>query len=212
MFYKILLVIMLSSILKLFSCKTKADNQAIMPPEKELEKSFQDYLNRPIYKELPREIIESLPDDDLEQSIFDNISIRMEGDNRTALEILKGMTTGQQAIYSTWEVEAEVNNGGFNQFYFNSSKQFSDMAVLGFEIIQAHQFADLMREANKTYVKNKDWLERFDDGTVESFSKSYESNPLNPLDEKFYQFYQTEDLKALKVRYIRMHIEEFIQQ
>lgn len=41
-------------------------------------------------------------------------------------------------------VEGEVNNGGFNQFYFNSSGQLPTWA---FEIIGANKFAELVQKA-----------------------------------------------------------------
>ncbi|WP_330617804.1 DMP19 family protein [Mobilitalea sibirica] len=57
-----------------------------------------------------------------------------------------------------------ANNGGFNQCYFNSSKQFTKMAVTGFKEIGAEGFAEIMDRANSIYSDIKDELEIYNDG------------------------------------------------
>jgi hypothetical protein len=203
---------MFSSILRFFGFNSKTEKQSQTPTDKQIEDSVKSFLNRPIHKVLTKEIIDKTNDDELEQTIFDNISIRMAGDQRGEFEIVKSLTNGQQMVYSTWAVEGEVNNGGFNQFYFNSSGQFAEMSVIGFRLIGAFKFADLTNEANKIYEENKARLEEFDDGTMESFSASYKDNPLNYLDSKFFELYKDENLKELKTKYIRQNYVEFIQK
>lgn len=134
----------------------------------------------------------------------------MEEDGREEKEIVKTLTSGQKAIYITWIVEGEVNNGGFNQFYFNSSGQLADMCEESFRTLGANKFADLVGQANQLYDEIKDDLEKYNDGTIESFSKSYEENPLGNLDEKFYDLYEDEPLSEMKIRYIRNNVNEFI--
>lgn len=203
---------MLSRILNFFSFKPKTENQNQLVTDKQIDESIQAFINRPIHKELTKEIIENTSDDELEQVIFDNITIRMEGDKRAEFDIVVSISKGQQMVYSTWAVEAEVNNGGFNQFYFNPSLQFAEMAVEGFKLIGAEKYSGLMKDANRIYEENKERLEEFDDGTMESFSESYKDNPLNALDEKFYKLYDAENLKALKIKYIRENYKEFVQK
>ena len=109
-------------------------------------------------------------------------------------------------------LQAEVNNGGFNQFYYNSSGQFSEMAKDGLEYIGAEKFFELVEKANKTYSNIKDALESKDDGTIESFSESYENNPLNDFDDKFYELEESENLDSLQIVFIRENKEEFIKE
>lgn len=61
------------------------------------------------------------------------------------------------------------------------------------------------------YNEIKEDLEKYNDGTTESFSESYDENPLNDLDEKFYKLYADEPLSQIKIRYIRDNIKEFVQ-
>ncbi len=125
-------------------------------------------------------------------------------------EAVKDLSVGQRASYAVWLVEAEVNNGGFNQFYHNSSGVFAEMDTEAFRIFGAAKFADLMEKANKLYSSIKPELEKKLDGSMESFSKSYEDNPLNDLDTEFYALYSEENLNKLRIDYIRSHINEFI--
>ena len=203
---------MFSGLLNLFGCNrqgAKVGNDEDMDAILAFVEAFK---NRPIHKELTKSILEGLPDDQLEQTVYDNIAEIIGEDYENELFNAKKLTKGQKAIFSTWAVEAEVNNGGFNQFYFNSSGQYADMAVDGFETVGATKHAELMREANRIYASIKNDLEKFDDGTVESFSESYKDNPLNNLDDKYYELGKNESLWGLKVKYIREHPDQFTQK
>lgn len=200
----------LTSILSFFGCKEKNE------PKKEksemdllIEKSAEEYNNRKIYKKLTSKILDSIPDDKLEQTIFDNIYEIIGDDYKNELNNVKKLTKGQQAFFSTWILEGEINNGGFNQFYFNSSGQYAEMAEIGLKTIGADKFSELTSKANKIYIENKESLEEFDDGTMESFSESYKDNPLNDLDTEFYELYKSEKIGDLRIKYIRDNITEF---
>ena len=208
----------LTSILNFFGCKGKNE------PEKTKEdaefeqfieqskNSIDEFNNRKIYKNLTTEILDSIADDKLEQAIMDNIDTNFQDGEQYTLEQISKLTKGQQAVFSTWWLEAEVNNGGFNQFYFNSSGQFAKMAEIGFKTIGAGKFSELTERANKIYSENKERLEEFDDGTMESFSESYKENPLNDLDTEFYNLYDSEKIGELRIKYIRENKNEFITE
>jgi hypothetical protein len=207
---KIITIMILTSILSFLGCKGKNE------PQKEkskmdllIEKSVEEYNNRKIYKKLTSDIIVSIPNDKLEQTIYDNIYEIIGDDYQNELNNVKKLTKGQQAFFSTWILEGEINNGGFNQFYFNSSGQYSKMAEIGLKTIGAEKFSELTSRANKIYNENKERLQEFDDGTTESFSESYKDNPLNSLDTEFYKLYESEKIGDLRIKYIRENINEF---
>jgi hypothetical protein len=196
----------LTSILSFFGCKKQPEKSK---DEIEMNKILDDWNNRKIYKVLTAEIIDKIPDDELEQAVFDNIYENIKNDFDNEFENLNKLSNGQQAFWSTWVLEGEVNNGGFNQFYFNSSGQFFKMAEIGFRTIGAEKYAELTTRANKIYAENKERLEEFDDGTMESFSESYKDNPLNKLDDEFYDLGDKESISELRIKYIREHKTEF---
>ena len=203
-------MLMIAGLSSLFGYNGQAREEQRDSEMDAMNKFAEAFQNRPIYKRLTAEILQAVPDDQLEQTVFDNIYEIIGEDYENELQNVQRLTKGQQAIFSTWIVEGEVNNGGFNQFYFNSSGQYANMAVEGFETVGAIKFAHLMKEANKLYASINGDLEKFDDGTLESFSESYNENPLNELDDKFYDLDEAEPLWKSRVRYIRAHIDQFV--
>ena len=180
------------------------------PWEKQLNESFERFNNRPIYKVLNIDIIANTHDDGIEQLIFDNIS-QVIGDMKgTEFKTVSKLSPAQQALYSTWLVEAEVNNGGFNQFYFNSSGEFANMAVGGFNQFGLTKYAELVQKANQLFTSIKPDLEKYNDGSMEGFMESYDENPLNELDKEFYNLQTEESVGKARIGYIRFHPEEFI--
>ncbi|WP_299892433.1 DMP19 family protein [uncultured Lacinutrix sp.] len=207
---RIITIMILTSILSFFGCKGKNEpNNEKSEMDLLIEKSIDEFNNRKIYKKLTPEIITNIPDDKLEQAIMDNIDTYFENGEHYTLDKISKLTKGQQAVFSTWWLEAEVNNGGFNQFYFNSSGQYAEMAEIGFKTIGAEKFSGLTLRANNLFTENKERLEEFDDGTMESFSESYKDNPLNDLDTEFYKLYDSENISDLRIKYIRENNKEF---
>jgi len=74
-------------------------------------------------------------------------------------DVLDGLSAGFRAVYSTWWVEAEVNNGGLNQYFWNSSGEFARDAVAGFDRIGVPAMARLMERGiairDQDEAKNK---------------------------------------------------------
>jgi hypothetical protein len=202
---RLTITLLTSSLLNLFGCS----GQEKKTTNDEILQSVEDYQNRPIHETLTSEILSKVKDEDLEQAIFDNIAAKMD-DGSEEREIVESLTPGQRAIYVTMIVEGEVSNGGFNQFYYNPSGQVADLMEEAFKTIEARPFADLATQANSIYAGIKEDLEKYKDGTMESFSKSYDNNPLNELDDKFYKLNEHESLSQIRIQYIRNNVKEFV--
>ena len=84
------------------------------------------------------------------------------------------------------------------------------MALNGLKIIKANKFVDLVSRANSVYEKDKERLSAYDDGSMESFSKSYKDNPLNKFDDEFYDLEKKQNISKLRIKYIREHKSEFV--
>jgi hypothetical protein len=156
------------------------------------------------------QIIDKLSDEDVEGAIYENIVETFKGDFDNEFEHIKKLSAGQQMFWATWILEAEVNNGGFNQYYYNSDGEFAEMALNGLKIIKANKFVDLVSRANSVYEKDKERLSAYDDGSMESFSKSYKDNPLNKFDDEFYDLEKKQNISKLRIKYIREHKSEFV--
>lgn len=161
------------------------------------------------YENLKTEDIASIQDEELVYAVMSWMWSKFDSDWSNQYKVISSLPKECQNIYSVYTIEAEVNNGGFNQCYYNSSNQFTKMAENGFIAIGATGFTDIMIRANNTYADIKDDLEKFNDGTLEGFSKSYENNPLNELDDEFIKMYDIEPLGKLCVEYIRANAQYF---
>jgi len=190
---KTIVLFMLTSILSFFGCEKKAETK----------------IAKPIFTE---ETINKTIDNELLEKVWSNISSKLSKDPEKEYESLLKLSKSEQAIYIIWNLEAEINNGGFNQYYFNSSGQFADLAPDALKLVKANKFAELVSQANDIYKKEQEKITKHQDGTIEGFSKSYDDNPLNELDSKFYDLYKTEKLGDLQIEYIRQNKGEFIDQ
>lgn len=180
------------------------------PWEKQLDESMKVFNSRPIYKVLTVDIIKNTDDDELEQLVFDNICEIIGEMQGTEFEDVSKLSFAQQALYSTWVVEAEVNNGGFNQFYFNPSSEFAYMAVGGFKLFGLIKHAELLEKSNKLFIQKKPDLEKYNDGTLDSFSESYNEKLFDSFDEEFYKLEEENNISDARIGYIKLHPEEFI--
>ncbi|WP_353100843.1 DUF4375 domain-containing protein [Myroides odoratus] len=206
---------LITTILNLFGCFgqiKKDDGKLSKEMEKQLSNSVEAFNNRPIHIELTEQIIDITSDDNLLQVIFDNLSEKQPVDYEKEYETVVSWNKSRQAIYMIWALEAEVNNGGYNQFYFNLSGQFYQHLPKALRLVGANKFADLTEKANKTFEEENEKITKHQDGTIEGFSKSYDDNPLNDFDIEFYELYQAENLQQIQVDYIRKNKMEFIDK
>ena len=82
------------------------------------------------------------------------------------------------------ELNAEVINGGFNQYFYNSDGERAERAENTFVKLGAMQVADVVRRAIKQYAANRDKLHSIWNGTMEGFSYGYKEKLFDTLDEE----------------------------
>lgn len=128
--------------------------------------------------------IAATDDDEVEWAIVQRVGEVMGADYRPRL--LLELPVGVRTVYATWEVEAEVNNGGFEQYFLNTDGVLADEAVAGFQRIGATRAAALLELARQ----NRD-----------------DPDQLAALDDRFYTL--DEPIQDLRIRYIRTHPQDF---
>jgi hypothetical protein len=112
-------------------------------------------------------------------------------------------------VWGTFMVDGEVNNGGFNQFFWNDSRRYIDEARQGYHLIGAEAQLALLDEALERYEGNSETLQRFRErNTLEAFSDSYRDDLFGDLDRRFFEL----DSHGLITSYIRSHRDEFVDQ
>jgi hypothetical protein len=116
-------------------------------------------------------------------------------------------TVPQKVFTAIWELEAEVNNGGFSQYFTNSSAESMPFVVQVLESIGAPITADICRRAiNSAFPKG---LPATPDVIAEEVSElSDEANEkLGASDSEFFAY--PHDLTILLFQYVTAHPEEF---
>ena len=125
------------------------------------------------------------------------------------LEILSTLPMPCQYIIAVNAVDGEVNNGGFNQYYFNRSHILTVTAAEALSAIGAPRLADIAQKADWTYSQINTTLGNCEESTMEEFMASYENNPLNEFDTEYYNISEIEQTDKLLIAYIKQHIDCF---
>ena len=78
---------------------------------------------------------------------FDDACSRYDGENFASL------SERDQVLVAIWGVEAEVNNGGFDQYYFNGAGDQALYVPTALRGIGAHRMAEIVERANALFEK-----------------------------------------------------------
>lgn len=113
----------------------------------------------------------------------------------------------QKVFSSIWALEAEVNNGGFSQYFFNNSHETAAFVVKALKTINALEMAELCKQAIEVAFPGglPADLELIRSAAAD-FSDKTEAR-LRALDEKFFEY--PNDLTELLYRYVSHYPEEF---
>jgi len=181
-----------------------------MISDEELSKSIEDFKNKPKCDGFSLSDLQAISDDDIEYAVIEYIGdcvIKEDYENEYA--IVTNLSSGMQYIYATWWLEAEVNNGGFNQYFYNSTGQFAEEAYKWYIAMGALKMAEIVEDAVNILFKEMDLYKRTRKaGTLEAFSESYNETKLWKCDSEYYE--NEKDMLKLKIKYIRENIGEFV--
>jgi hypothetical protein len=116
------------------------------------------------------------------------------------------LSVPERVFRSIWELEGEVNNGGLDQYFFNSSGSFGPDVVDALEAIGAFRMAAILEDAIGLMPSNVCW--RDSDMRREMLIALPETSrdALDTLTEKFHHC--PDDLTALLYAYVCDHRAE----
>jgi len=146
-----------------------------------------------------------IPDPDLEDIVMGWMWDMFNEDWFNQFEIISSLPKPCQNVYSCRTVSDEINNGGLTQLFFNSTGQFADMSIDGFDALGSNTLSQVMKDAVVLFKEHRAALEEYNDGTIESFFASYDEEIFNDLDDTFTEEYDSVDYTA----YIKEHISDF---
>lgn len=125
---------------------------------------------------------------------------------RALIESLAGATPLQRALYGAWWTEAEVGNGGFHQYFWNSTGVVCALALEGFDAIGAPRLRACLGEALTRLGPGCDVLDR---ASRQRALAEIRPDAFSDLDAKFYEAEATEFLPRAAKLVRREWIEFF---
>jgi hypothetical protein len=107
----------------------------------------------------------------------------------------------ERVLATIWSVEAEVNNGGFDQLFYNSAGDLAFYAAEAFDAIGAHKMAAITQKALDLFGEggpSKDRNERVE--ALEGISEKH-GEYLNKLDYEFTEY--PDNIQELLLKYVQ---------
>lgn len=104
-------------------------------------------------------------------------------------------------------LEGQVNNGGFDQFFFNSSGEYAHEALRALEQVGANNAAELLEQAIKAFPQlpiPKDTEQRRE--LMEDLPEHI-SDTWDQLDDKFYEY--PDNIGGLTIQYVKNNKSQF---
>ena len=122
-------------------------------------------------------------------------------------EEMNKLTAPQQLFHINQNLEREMNNGGFYQFFWNSSGEFAHETVVSLNTIGAVRTAALVQKAIDLFPGGKVPTDREEREDLLEQIQDEAGKVWNMLDQEFFKY--TEDLNLLNMEYIRQHRDLF---
>ncbi len=117
------------------------------------------------------------------------------------------LSEAEKNIVVIEELEREVNNGGFNQFFLNSSGDYCKEICIALESIKSKTFLNIFQRAISMFPNSEVPADR--EARLELMEQiEGRANPVwNELDKEFYKY--SEDIYSLMIDFIRHNIDQF---
>jgi hypothetical protein len=120
---------------------------------------------------------------------------------------LESFSRGERFVSAVQGMTREVNNGGWDQFFRNSSGALAFDLVPALEAMGSKENQSIARRALKRFGTPRSLGEDDRWQHLAKITKDGEKNPWELLEDEFYQ--NPEDLEAMTLRYIAGHPGEF---
>ncbi|WP_431286170.1 DMP19 family protein [Roseateles chitinivorans] len=191
----------------------KPTSEGAMSPE--LRQSLQESqrkareaeARRPRVTSLSDDSWRAIPDDQLDEAVMAYIEGRIHGQNGEPTP-LASLPHGFQIFHHSFIVEAEVANGGFNQFFWNSSGESAPQVPGALRALGAGEAAAMFEQVLQVADQDRPRLAAFKaQGSLQAFSASYKDSPLNAYDTPFMELAMK--FSALRAEYLQRHADQF---
>lgn len=120
---------------------------------------------------------------------------------------IEKLNQAQRNFFYNQTLEREINNGGFNQFFFNSSGDFANETIISLKEIGANKTAMIVKKANDQFPDKIVPKDRTSRQEILSQMEDKANKIWEELDQKFFAY--EDDLNSLNMDYVRKNKNEF---
>ena len=120
---------------------------------------------------------------------------------------LASFTQAERFVYAIEGMQREVNNGGWNQFFFNSSGALAYDLVPALQAVGSTKNLSIAERAVKIFGKPASLGEEDRAKHLDKITQDGEKSPWDGLEDEFYQ--APEDLEAMIIEFIARNPAEF---
>jgi len=114
-------------------------------------------------------------------------------------------------VWSTWHLWWSIAHGGFNEFFYNESDEFTSMTLKSLKLIDARDYVEIFEhaiDAHRKEMQNPTMQELYSEQTLHGYSESFKMSSLKEYDERFMKLGLL--LREQKIKYIRSNLQLFI--
>ncbi|MGN6647391.1 MAG: DMP19 family protein [Cytophaga sp.] len=147
---------------------------------------------------LTAELIDETDDTHLLQLVFDLLFDGLPNRIKKEYEIVMNWNEYKRSFFMITLLQGEVDNGGYGQFYFNSSGIYYKHLPAALKFVGAFDFAHVTEKANQLFEKNRSLFVKFPNELYDDLS------------DQFYDLDGKGKLDQLKIDFIRKHKNEFV--
>lgn len=130
------------------------------------------------------------------EAAFEAACSRYDGSNFAQLSEV------DRVLVAIWGLEAEVNNGGFHQYYFNGAGNEAFFAPVALRMIGALRMADIVVRANEVFGPDGPSQNRkVRQSQLFLVAPGHVDDPWEGLDREFYAY--PDDIAALLMTFLK---------
>jgi hypothetical protein len=169
-----------------------------------------DHRPDPRFRNLTPGILAGVPADEVGDAVVHHVAWCLAAAGEEAREtVIRDLPPGTRAIYTTYLVDLEVNNGGFNQFFFNRGDELAGLALAGYELLGTAEYSAVMRAAIATRETERAIMAPYYEAhSLKAFSESCRHTALNDIDGQYYSL--GDQIAAAWARFVRSNPELFV--
>ncbi|QVK18978.1 DUF4375 domain-containing protein [Mycoplasmatota bacterium] len=163
-------------------------------------------------KELNSETVNKIPDEKLVDKLYSYV-VELTGNSRghDEEEILNQINRPTKCVYMVELMNYEVENGGFGQYFYNSSGYFAFEVLDCLKEIGALEGYNITKEAidfvNKDNLNKDDYKEKQISRQLFQYPNNENDQKFDELSNKYYNY--VEEIRKLLVKYVRENIHLF---